>query len=133
MSRNRPELSELPALSRKDVAEVGAIAAARKALPSINQIGYASIAPTPEAVQQRETNAALKVAYAGDRARLQRDNKIRRFEERQLSNALANRDRMAARNMRKRGARREKFAGQRLKNFARSFGMGPELFRVLQT
>ena len=133
MSRNRPELRELPSLRRKDVAEVGAIAAARKALPSINQIGYASIAPTPEAVQQREKNAALAVAYAGDRARLQRDNQIRRFEERQLSNALANRDKLAARNMRKRGARREKFAGQRLKNFARGFGMGPELFRVLRT
>ena len=133
MSRNRPELRELPSLRRKDVAEVGAIAAARKALPSINQIGYASIAPTPEAVQQREKNAALAVAYAGDRARLQRDNQIRRFEERQLSNALANRDRLAARNMRKRGGRTQKFAGQRLKDFARSFGMGPELFRVLRT
>ena len=134
LSQYRPELKEYPEIDipRKDVAELGARLAAKKALPPIRQIPFTSITPTPEAVNQAIENAAKAVAYGGDKIRLRQAAAISKAEERALSNALAKRDEYAGRNLRKMGHRKEKFAGQRLKNFARAIGVGPDQFRVLR-
>ena len=134
LSQYRPELKGYPEIDipRKDKAELGARLAAKKALPPIRQIPYTSITPTPEAVTQAMENAAKAAAYGGDKIRLRIAKQISKAEERALSNALAKRDQMAGAHLRKMGARKEKFAGQRLKNFARAIGVGPDQFRVLR-
>ena len=134
ISQYRPELKGYPEIDipRKDRAELGAKAAAKKALPPIRQVPFTSITPTPEAVLAAEENAKKRVAYFQDRVRLAAARNQTRYEERQLSNALAKRDEIAGKNMRRMGNQREKYAGQRLKNFARSIGLGPDQFRVLR-
>ena len=134
LSQYRPELKEYPEIDipRKDRAELGARLAAKKPLPAIRQVPFTSITPTPEAVKQAMENAAKAVAYGDDKIRLRYAQKVSKAEERALSNALAKRDEMAGAHLRKMGNRKEKFAGQRLKNFARSIGVGPDQFRVLR-
>ena len=135
MSEFRPEIKGTPEISirRADKAELGAKAAAAKALRPIRQIPLSSTAPTPQAVLAQLENAKKRVAYGGDRARLKAAAAQSKWQERQMSRALENRDKLAGKHLRKQGARQERFAGQRLKNFARNMGIGPELFRVLRT
>ena len=134
LSQYRPELKEYPEIDipRKDRAELGARLATKKALPPIRQVPFTSITPTPEAVKQAYINAAKAAAYSDDKIRLRFARNVSKAEERQLSNALAKRDQMAGAHLRKMGHRQEKFAGQRLKNFARAIGVGPDQFRVLR-
>ena len=101
-------------------------------LPAIRQIPYTSITPTPEAEIARQTNAAKRVSYGQDRARLKRNKAQSRYEERMISRALANRDEAAGKRAKSIGNAKQRFAGQRMRNFALATGVGPDLFRVLR-
>lgn len=129
-----PELKAipLPVIDRKDVTEREAIAGALKALPSMPEIRFMAEGPSVEQQAQYERNNALRAAYYDDRVRLKRDAQIARIQEKQLSNALANRDQIAAKSMNKRGSAQQRFAQQRIKDLARNTGLGPHLYRVLK-
>ena len=127
-----PELQELPAIAQKDINERNVLAIARKALPPMPQIDFMGEGPSLEQIAAAEENAAKRVAYFLDRERLKAARRGSRYEDRQLSRALANRDKVAQKMMRKRGNAQNRYAGQRMKNIARSIGLGPELFRVLR-
>jgi len=129
-----PELKAipLPVIDRKDVTEQEAIAGALKALPSMPEIKFMAEGPSVEQQEQYERNNALRKAYYDDRVRLKRAAQIARIQERQLSNALANRDEIAAKSMKRRGAAQQRFAQQRIKDLARDARLGPHLYRVLK-
>jgi len=128
-----PASPELPEIAKKDATELKIRALAKKALPSMPKIDFMGEGPTPAQEIQFETNNALRKSYRDDRIRLARDKAIARIEERQLSNALAKRDTIAGKNLRKRGAAKQKYGQQRIKNIAGATGLGPELYRVLRT
>ena len=128
-----PESPELPEIAKKDATELKIRALAKKALPSMPQIDFMGEGPTPAQELQAIQNYALQKSYRDDRFRLARDRAVSRIEERKLSNALAKRDAIAGKNLRKRGAAKYKYGQQRIKNIAGATGLGPELYRVLRT
>ena len=129
-----PELKEIPipTIDRKDVTERQAIAGALKALPSIAQVGSMAEGLSIEQREQIERNAKLRQAYSADRQRLKRDAAISRIQENQQNSKLAKRDTNAAKAMKRRGNATQRFAKERIKNIARSTGLGPQLYRVLR-
>ena len=127
-----PGLPELPEIAKKDATEAKIRTLATKALPSMPKIEFMAEGPTPAQELQAIQNYALQKSYSDDRRRLARDKAIARIEERQLSNALAKRDAIAGKNLRRRGNAKQKYSQQRIKNIAGATGLGPELYRVLR-
>ena len=129
-----PELQAIPipAIERKDVTELNVKAAAVAGLPAIQQIPRATDLASYAQMEQNEINNALRNAYGTDRIRLERDARIARKQEKQINNFLENSLDVAARNMKKRGSRKQRFAQQRIKDLARNARLGPHLYRVLK-
>ena len=129
-----PELKAipLPTIDRKDVTERQAIAGALKALPPIPEIAFMAQGPSVQQQEQIERNAKLKQAYFDDRQRLNRDAKIAKIQERQMNAFQTKRDANAGRAMKRRGNAQQRFATQRIKDIARTTGLGPQLYRVLR-
>ena len=133
----RPEAPELnaiplPTIDRKDVTERQAIAGALKALPPMAQVGSMAEGLSIEQKEQIERNAKLRQAYFADKQRLKRDAAISKIEESQQNSYLAKRDTNAGKSMKRRGNAQQRFAKQRIKDIARTTGLGPQLYRVLR-